>query len=340
MPATRQTTFMKLLLQLPCPHLRLQILAAIPILIAIFLTCSDSVKAQDKLVKTSQDGEFNFETENISGTIQTQGRYHGVSRLIDKRSGRQFVDERYSALNLFKLMSINQVMDQPRGMERSFKTGPDWVEIIWGPSDGHQGELTARYEIRPPNAIDLIVTVESKGHYPAYEVFLSSYFDKLLRPHIHLKSRGKKPPELVSPVFNEVFKDTLLVFPRDSHAARLCLDGRWDRNERKTPTVQLSPVRHYAHALAFVTDPELKTAVALMARPEHVYAISGRYVSNDEGPRQTEYTAFDYALFGNDFNPGDKHSVRVRLEVIPLNEQDLSAPLKRYQAFLKESPKP
>jgi len=300
---------------------------------------STNTETHVNLTQPSKDGEFEFETEKISGTIQTQGRYHGVSRLTEKRTGRQFIDERYSALNLFKLMSVNQVMDQPRGMERSFNTGPDWVEIKWSPSEGHLGEVTARYEIRPPNAIDLLVTVESKGHYPAYEVFLSSYFDKVLRPHIHLKSRGKKPPELVSPTYNDVFKDTLLVFARDGHAARLCLDGRWNRNERDTPTVQLSPVRHYAYALAFVTDPEIKTAVALMAKPEHVYAISGRYLSNEKGPRQTSYTAFDYALFGNDFNPGDKRSVRIRLEVIPLQDKDLSAPLKKYQTFLKGTPK-
>ncbi len=319
-----------------------------PILLAIQLALPVCVQSQTsgdtdipvKLTQRSKDGEFEFKTEKISAIIQTQGRYHGVSRLTEKRTGRQFVDERYSALNLFKLMSVNQVMDQPRGMERSFTAGADWVEIKWGPSEGHQGELTARYEIRPPNAIELILTVESKGHYPAYEVFLSSYFDKTLRPNIYLKPRGKEPPELVQPTFNEVFKDTLLVFPRDGHAARLCLDGRWDRNERDTPTVQLSPVRHYAYALAFVTDTELKTAVALMAKPGHVYAISSRYLSNEKGPRQTSYTAFDYALFGSDFSSGDKHSVIVRLEVIPLDDKDLSAPLKRYEAFLKENPGP
>jgi len=304
----------------------------------LFLAIASSAIADDvTLSAASIEGEFKFETENISGTIQALGSYHGVSRLTDKQTGIQFIDERYSALNLFKLMSVNQMMDQPRKMERSFTSGPDWVEIKWGASEGHQGELTARYTIHSPSVIELLVTIESEGHYPGYEVFLSSYFDKTNIPNIHLKSRGKKPPELVSPVYNDVFKDTLLVFARDSHSARLCLDGRWDRNERDAPTIQLSPVRHYAHALAFVTDPENKTAVALMAKPEDVYAISTRYMSSDKGSRQTSYTAFDYALLGNDFKPGTRRSARVRMEVIPLKDQDLSTPLKRYESFLKEN---
>ena len=299
---------------------------------------SDEARDQVKLAETKTGGEFHFETSQISGTIQTQGHYHGIGDLVEKSSGHSFVDERYSLLNLFKLMSANQMMDQPRMMERTYTSGPDWVEIKWPASEGYQGTVTARYEIKPPNAIELLVTAETKGSYRGFEVFLSSYFDGAAhQPYIFLKTRNpKKPPELVSPVFNEVFKNTLLVFPRDAHAARLCLDGRWDRNERKAPTVQLSPVRHYAYPLAIVADNEKKTAVALMTKPEHSYAISARYLGNAEGKRQTTYTAFDYALFGNDMNRGDKRSVRIRLEVFPLKNQDPSLALKNYRSFSKK----
>ena len=89
-----------------------------------------------------------------------------------------------------------------------------------------------------------------------------------------------------------------------------------------------------------MTDPDRKTAVVLMAKPEHVYAISTRYFSEREEDRQTTYSAFDFALFGNDFNAGDSQSVRVRLALIPLEKEDLSIPLKRYEAFLEEDLKP
>ena len=45
-----------------------------------------------------------------------------------------------------------------------------------------------------------------------------------------------------------------------------------------------------------------------------------------------------FALFGNDFNPGDRRSVRVRLSVIDLDGEDLSAPLKAYEGFKESKP--
>ena len=42
---------------------------------------------------------------------------------------------------------------------------------------------------------------------------------------------------------SEVYRGMLLVFPRDALAARMCLDGRWERSEGKVPTVPNCPVR-------------------------------------------------------------------------------------------------
>ena len=162
----------------------------------------------------------------------------------------------------------------------------------------------ARYEVRPPDAIDLTVTVRSQGSYPAYELFLSNYFDKALRPHVWLKSRGKEPPQRVLPTVSDVFRGTVLVFPRDSHAARHCLDGRWDRDERKTPVVQMCPVRHYAHCLAVQADAESGLGVVLMSDPRCCYAISTRYHADTDADRLTTYSAFDLSLFGADAVPG------------------------------------
>ena len=53
--------------------------------------------------RASAADSFEFETEAMEGTIRLDGAYHGVTRLIDKRTGGQVIDARYSALNLFKL---------------------------------------------------------------------------------------------------------------------------------------------------------------------------------------------------------------------------------------------
>ena len=279
---------------------------------------------------------FDFETDRMEGTIGLAGAYHGVTRLVDRRSGRQVIDPRYSALNLFKLMSVNQIMGQPRSMERTTEVAPDRVEVSWAPTDGHNAQITARYEVVRPNAVDVTVTVRSQGAYRGYELFMSNYFDKALRPHVYLKSRGGQEPELVLPMVSDVFRGTVLVFPRDAHAARRCVDGRWERNEWKTPIVQMCPVRHYAHCLALLTDPEEQLGVVLMAHPRHCYAISTRYFAEDDADRLTTYSAFDFSLFGDDLLPGDERSVKVRLALIPL-DGDPSRALEMFREFIVET---
>ena len=288
------------------------------------------------LTPGEDEHSFNFETDEIRGTIRLDGAYHGVTRLVHKKTGRQVIDERYSALNLFKLMSVNQMMDQPRQMERTTQVSPEGVEVHWAPTDGHNAEIWARYEVVRPNAVDLTVTVRSNGSYRDYEVFMSNYFDKTLRPHVHLQSRGKKPPELIVPMVSDVFRGTVLVFPRDTHSARLCVDGRWDRNERGTPVVQMCPVRHYADCLAFLTDPDEQLGVVLMPRPEDCYAISTRYFAEDDADRLTSYSAFDFSLFGDDLLPGTERSVKCRLALVPL-DGELSRPLELYKTFISET---
>ena len=290
------------------------------------------------LTPNEVDGGFDFETSQVQGTIRLDGAYHGVTRLIDKRTGRQVIDPRYSALNLFRLFSVNQGMGQPRSMERTTRVSADWVEVSWPVTDAHKGEITARYEVHQPNAVDVTVTVQTQGAYRGYELFMSNYFDKILRPYVYLKPRRGKAaqePELVLPTVNDVFRGTVLVFPRDTHAAQRCVDGRWERNEWGAPTVQMCPVRHYANCLAFVTDPESRLGVVLMAKPGDCYAISTRYFAEDDADRLTSYSAFDLSLFGDDLLPGDRRTVKARLAVTELDD-DMSQPGKLYRAFLAE----
>jgi hypothetical protein len=298
------------------------------------------LSAEPMLVPADNGTSFDFETPDLQGTIRTDGPYHGVSRLVDKRTGKQVIDPRYSALNLFRLFSVNQGMGMPRMMERTVQATPQSVEIKWAATDAHQGEITARYEVREPNAVDLTVTIRSKGAYSGYELFMSSYFDKLLRPHVFLQPVGRgalnPEPQWVLPMVNDAFRGTVLVFPRDSHSARRCVDGRWERNEFGAPTVQMCPVRHYARCLAVLTDADKQSAVVLMAQPTECYAISTRYHADEEADRLTPYSAFDLSLFGHDLLPDDVRTAKVRLTVAPL-DSTMSQPLKLYEAFLAET---
>jgi hypothetical protein len=293
-------------------------------------------------VPEPDDEQFalDFETSDLQGSIRAEEAYHGVARLTDKRTGLQLIDSRYSALNLFRLFSTNLGMGTPRTMDRQIKVAERSVEIHWAATEAHQGEITARYEVRDPNIVDLSVTVQTLGTYPKYEILLPNYFNNTLVPHVSLKpSRRAGDPDadvnLVVPMVNDVFRGGVLQFPRDALAARLCLDGRWSRSEYGSSVAPFYPVRHYGRCLAVVTDPEKRVGVALMADPRHCSAISARYFAEDDEDRMTSYTAIDFSLFGCDFLPGDRRTARVRLALTELDEQ-LSQPLELYRAFIAE----
>jgi len=296
-----------------------------------------------ELKQNSTTKAFDFRLEEIEGSIQPEGVYHGVRRLVDRRSGRNLIHPDYSALNLFKLMAVNLCMDSPRNMTRTVQVAGNAVEIRWPATETHRADLVARYEVHEPSTIDLTVTVRTKVEYAGYELFLSNYFDETFRPYLYLKTKDYTKqgetfpdgePQLVCPTMNEAFRGTLIFFPRDNHGARRCLDGRWDRNERGMPIVQVCPLRHYAHPLAFVTTPDRRLGAVMLTQAEQCYAISTRYYPEKEADRLTHYSAFDFALFGHDAIPASERTVRMRLVVTPLDDA-MSQPLALYRDFQK-----
>lgn len=291
------------------------------------------------LTKNAETGAFDFDTPLMSGSIVADGPYHGVVRLVDKRSGKQVNDARYSVLNLFKLMSVNLGMGTPRLTKREVKATDTSVEIFWPATDDHQGEITARYTVSRPDTIDLHLTLRAKGTYAGYELLLPNYFDTSMIPHVYLLRRaisGKAPEaDLVVPAFSEVYRGCSLVFPRDAHAARRPLDGHWERSEFKANVAPFFPVRHYAHPFAFMSDPEKKHAVVLMMRRAACSAISARYYTPRIEDRATTYSAVDFLIFGDDLVPGDVRTAQVRLVLTPLDDA-MTQPRAFYEKFNAE----
>ena len=292
-----------------------------------------------RLTKNAATGGFDFDTPLMSGSIVAEGPYHGITHLVDKQSGKQVNDARYSVLNLFKLMAVNLGMGTPRLTKREVKATDTAVEIFWPATEDHQGEITARYTVSGPDTIDLHLTLRATGTYAGYELLLPNYFDMAMVPHVYLlqRSSGGKPPvaDLVVPEFSEVFRGCSLVFPRDAHAARRPLDGRWERSEFKANVAPFFPLRHYAHPVTFVTDPEKKHAVVLMMKRAACSAISARYYTPRVEDRATTYSAVDFLIFGADLVPGDVRTAQVRLVLTPLDEA-MTQPLALYEKFLAE----
>lgn len=293
-----------------------------------------------KLSRRADTNAFDFDTPLMSGRIVAEGAYHGVTRLVYKSTGKTVNDPRYSVLNLFKLMAVNLGMGTPRLTKREVRATDTAVEIFWPATPEHQGEITARYEVPGPDTIDLHLTLRAKGTYAGYELLLPNYFDVAMMPHMYLLRRaiGDTPPEadLVVPGFSEVYRGCSLVFPRDAHAARRPLDGRWNRSEFKADIAPFFPLRHYAHPVTFMTDPEKKNAMVLMMKRPACSAISARYYTERVEDRATTYSAVDFLVFGDDLVPGDVRTAHVRLVLTPL-DAEMTQPLKLYETFLSET---
>jgi hypothetical protein len=277
---------------------------------------------------------FDFETEQIRGSIKLDGDYHGVSRLIDKRTGLQVVDSRYSLLNLFRLFSVNLGLGTPRSMKGTIKFQADMAQVTWGATEAHRGHITARYEVREPNIVDLTITVRSQAVYAGYEILLPSYFEKSMLPHVYLKRReDAADADWVLPTVNDVFRGGVLAFPRDEHAARRYVDGRWSRGEYGMPYAPFYPVRRYAEPLGVMTDRDKKLGVVLMAGVRQCSGVSCRYHADKDSDRATSYSAIDLTLFGDDLVPGDERTANVRLQLLSL-DGDLDRALAACRAFV------
>jgi hypothetical protein len=293
-----------------------------------------------KLTHNVETKTYDFETATVAGSLRPDGAYHGVSRFVHKASGTQVIDPRYSALNLFRLFSVNLGLGNPRVWTREVQATETSVEIFWAATDAHQGTIRARYEVREPGDVDLTLTLNSLGTYAGYEILLPNYFDKSMIPHVYLKQRqiGAAPPpvDLVVPSFSEVFRGCGLVFPRDAHTARFPVDGRWNRSEYQMDVAPFFPLRHYGHAFMFMTDRDKTLAAVMMMRPEDCSAISSRYYTDREDERSTSYSAMDFLVFGKNLTPGDVATARIRLSLTDL-DAELSQPLALHQKFLSET---
>jgi hypothetical protein len=304
------------------------------------LCCLTAVPASEKptkkvtLTRNGTSNSFDFETEQMKGTLRLDGDYPGVSRLIDKRSGRQVVDPRYSMLNLFRVFAVNLGLGTPRGQKGTVKAEGDWAEVTWPAREGNQTEITARYQVREPNIVDLTVTVKSRGVYRGFEILMPSYFDRSMVPYVYLKRRGPGS-DWVLPTVNDAFRGGVLAFPRDEHAAGRCVDGRWSRSEYNMPTVHFFPVRHYAEPVGVMTDPERKVGAILMAKRRHCSGFSARYHAEKKEDRLTDYSAIDLTLFGDDLVAGDERTAQVRLALMHL-DGDLERALQACRAFNKK----
>ena len=290
-----------------------------------------------------------FETEELKGILQPWGHHHGIRHLIHKPTNTEVTHPDFTLLNLYFLFATGTCLASGRSVPKTVSGDEHAVRIRWEPTHLHKAELTACYQVKEPNLIDLTLTVRAREVYPAYEALLSSYFDLSFRPYIYVSgSTYADPPDephWYTPMLHHLYKDNALVFPRDPQMARLHLDGRWGNVQS---IYRWKSHQYYALPLAIQANQDQKIATVLMSRPEDCAAVCwtvgiadikvSSYQSDHMDDPFNARNPLYMSLFGTDFQPGNRRTVRTRLAVTPLDEQ-MTTPLAAYKSFISEQEK-
>lgn len=298
----------------------------------------------------SDEKVYAFETAEIQGVLRPGNEFphHGLTSLVHKATGVEFVHPLYAILNLYRFMQCDPAgvtgmdsdLGNPRQGEREIEADNNSVTLRWALQDPAHPEMAIRYEIREPALIDMTVTVMPNAAARDFEALLACYFDPAHVPHVYLArdrfeledepGRFSDEPELAPVNVNPVFRGGVLAYPRDEDAVGVSVDGRW------RDIARFSPVRRYKLPVCFQADRQQRVAAVLMSRPADCFAVSSGYDSPDARDRFHKHNPLYLSLFGGALEPGVARTARARLVVTALDE-DFSQPLRRYADFLEET---
>ncbi|NQT17858.1 MAG: hypothetical protein HQ582_34210 [Planctomycetes bacterium] len=282
-----------------------------------------------------EGGFYTFDTGVLRGRVRLNGKSQGITEVVHCPSETSMA----AGGRLPGLMSYYRIFS---GDTRFGHAARDWpttvevrddgaLEVFWPAADEHPLEMTALYRFRRPDTLDVTTTVKPLVDMPAFEVFLSSYYEKAFRARVYVKPDGE--PDAV-PRFVPIDRTPdaaggYVMFPRDELGLRLIRDGRW--------TVPPSPVdwdviRWLAAPLVMRRDESTGLAALMMSPPEDCFAISSSW--NPTSPDAGGYRSLYLSFYGRDLKAGQTARARSRL-VVAKGFSDEQV-VKRYEEYLDE----
>jgi hypothetical protein len=287
-----------------------------------------------------EEGFYTFHTGVLRGTVRLNGRSQGIVELVHVPTGVSMA----SGGRLPGLFSYYRIL---AANARHGKAARDWptvvellpdgaLEVFWPAGDENPLEMTAVYRWTRPDTLDLETRVKLLEDMPAFEVFLSSYYEKAFRARVYVKpaqAPAAKPRFVPLDRMPEA-KGRYVMIPRDEEALGTIRDGRW-----KIPPnpVDWDVIRWLAAPLAMREDADSGVTALMMTPPEDCFSFSSPW--NPATPEATGYRSLYLSLFGQDLKAGQTARARCRLVVA----QDLSdqQAVKFYEQYLgvTESPR-
>lgn len=282
-----------------------------------------------------EEGFYTFNTGVLRGKIRLNGKSQGITEVVHAASGRSLAagGRLPGLVSYYRIFSGNtRFGNAARDWPTETKVLPDGaLEVFWPGGEGHPLEITAVHRWTRPDTLDVTTTVKPLEDMPAFEVFLSSYYEKTFRARVYVKPAedAAAGPRFVPVDRTPESKGGYVMFPRDQAALDLILDGRW-----KVPPspVDWDQVRWLAAPLAMRRDATSGLLAVMMARGEDCFAIASPY--NPATPDAGGYRSLYLSFFGQDLKAGETAEARCRLVVA----QDLSdeQAVKLYEAYVHE----
>lgn len=269
-----------------------------------------------------ESGGYTFDTGVLQGKLHAGGKALGLTDVVHKPSGRSIAG-RYGLMHLYRIFS---------GARRFGNAARDWtttsrllddgsVEVRYPPANDRPFELQAVYRWHDARTLDVLVSVKAEEDLPAFEVFLSSYFDAgFADPLIYVEGQGATCQGPVFLLGQRVLGHWMMA-PRDDRAVAMIRDGRW----RAEPhPVDWAILPKLVAPIAVRRDRKSELAAVMTAPRADCFAVSMPFAG------ETHYSLY-LSLFGNDVAAGEEASARARLLLgVGLSNADIA---EHYEAY-------
>ncbi|MBP1994205.1 hypothetical protein [Paenibacillus eucommiae] len=284
----------------------------------------------------NNDNRYTIEFPESRLILGADQQRHGIVSLQMQEISGELIREPYFGLNVYRLMSSGKLMGVARYEPfRVTSFASNRLVLEWEAQDAHPCNMVATYEAINESVLDFTLSVEALQQLESYEVSISSYFDFSWEPFAVISSWPGKNDDadmrLIKMEDHPYIKGYYFCLPRDQKAAHIRTDGRW----ADAATGQM--IAHhvigpcYGRPIAIMASQE--GYVVQMTDPEHCLAIDVTYASPDTEDDIMKHNATYLNLFGENLQPGDKRSARIR-QVLCKGEVNLSDVLDLYHEFL------
>ncbi len=283
--------------------------------------------------KPAGDRLFDFDTGAVKGLLRANGKYQGISSLVDIKTGKELTRSA-GIFSFYRVLSTDKRWGHSaRDWPMTAKRLPDGaVQIDWLPKEEHPLEITATFRWKSPTTIDLDVVVKPQQAMPNFELFVSSYFDLKFKAFVYAKPM--RPPEanpsFVAADVNPLVQGSYLAFPINRRAAQMFFDRRWAPESGFVPW---SVTRMLGAPIGMKRDAESDITFLFMSRPEDCFAIDMSY-NMDPPDNIANHSSVYLSLYGRDIEAGESAQAHVRL-VVERNLSDRRA-IELYEQYTNE----